>query len=139
MHRCKERGFCCGAGGARMWMEERIGKRINVERIDEALELNPDLVTTACPFCMVMLGDAVNAKKQEGEAKESLEVLDVAQILVRSLVPARAGAPAAEPAPTPPTTSPPPAAEPSSTTPNPFPLLYPSPGPESPPSGGPQT
>ncbi|MDX6286201.1 MAG: hypothetical protein QOG53_1686 [Frankiales bacterium] len=139
MHRCKERGFCCGAGGARMWMEERIGKRINVERIDEALELNPDLVTTACPFCMVMLGDAVNAKKQEGEAKESLEVLDVAQILVRSLVPAGAGAPAAEPAPTPPTASPPPAAEPSSTTPNPFPLLYPSPGPESPPSGGPQT
>jgi Fe-S oxidoreductase len=100
MHRCRERGFCCGAGGARMWMEERIGKRINVERVDEALALDPDLVTTACPFCMVMLGDAINAKKQEGAAKETLEVVDVAQVLVRSLVPAgvSAAAPAAEPA-----------------------------------------
>src|SRR4051794_18218722 len=88
MHRCKNRGFCCGAGGARMWMEERIGKRINVERIDEALELDPDMVTTACPFCMVMLGDAIAAKKAEGAAKESLEIVDVAQVLARSLVPA---------------------------------------------------
>ncbi|MEO6955839.1 MAG: (Fe-S)-binding protein [Antricoccus sp.] len=85
MHRCKERGFCCGAGGARMWMEERIGKRINVERIDEALSLNPDIVSTACPFCITMLSDAVTAKKQSGEAKEELEVLDVAQILQRSM------------------------------------------------------
>src|SRR5204863_816358 len=92
MHRCKNRGFCCGAGGARMWMEERIGKRINVERIDEALELDPDMVTTACPFCMVMLGDAIAAKKAEGAAKESLEVVDVAQVLARSLVPAGVGA-----------------------------------------------
>ncbi len=84
MHRCKNRGFCCGAGGARMWMEERIGKRINTERIDEALELNPDTISTACPYCMVMLGDAVAAKKSSGEAKETLEVIDVAQLLVRS-------------------------------------------------------
>ena len=88
MHRCKERGFCCGAGGARMWMEEKIGKRINVERIDEALALDPDLVTTACPFCMVMLGDAITAKKQEGGVKETVEVLDVSQILLRSVRPA---------------------------------------------------
>ena len=81
MHRCKERGFCCGAGGARMWMEERIGKRINTERIDEALGTDPDTVSTACPFCLVMLGDAVSAKKSSGEAKESLEVVDVAQLL----------------------------------------------------------
>ena len=85
MHRCKERGFCCGAGGARMWMEERIGKRINTERIEEALALDPDTISTACPYCMVMLGDAVNAKKASGEAKESLEVIDVAQLLVRSV------------------------------------------------------
>jgi Fe-S oxidoreductase len=85
MHRCKERGFCCGAGGARMWMEEKIGKRINVERVDEALSLDPDVVGTACPYCMVMLSDAVTAKKQSGEAREDVEVLDVAQILRRSL------------------------------------------------------
>jgi Fe-S oxidoreductase len=90
MHRCKERGFCCGAGGARMWMEEKIGKRINVERVDEALSLNPDVVSTACPYCMVMLSDAVTAKQQSGEAREGVEVLDVAQILRRSLAtPAR--------------------------------------------------
>ena len=85
MHRCKNRGFCCGAGGARMWMEERIGKRINTERIDEALALNPDTVSTACPYCLVMLGDAVAAKKGSGEARDSLEVIDVAQLLARSV------------------------------------------------------
>jgi len=87
MHRCKSRGFCCGAGGARRWMEERIGKRINTERIDEALALDPDTVSTACPYCLVMLGDAVAAKKASGEAKDSLEVIDVAQLLVRSVAP----------------------------------------------------
>jgi len=87
MHRCKERGFCCGAGGARMWMEERIGKRINTERIDEALALSPDTISTACPYCLVMLGDAVAAKKASGDAKDTLEVIDVAQLLVRSVAP----------------------------------------------------
>ncbi|WP_030170765.1 (Fe-S)-binding protein [Spirillospora albida] len=85
MHRHKDRGFCCGAGGARMWMEERIGKRINTERVDEALETNPDTVSTACPFCLVMLGDAINEKKNEGAAKETLEVVDVSQLLIRSI------------------------------------------------------
>ncbi len=98
MHRCKERGFCCGAGGARMWMEERIGKRINTERIDEALGTDPDTISTGCPYCLVMLGDAVAAKKSSGEAKESLEVVDVAQLLVRSVqVPVSVGAPQPEP------------------------------------------
>jgi Fe-S oxidoreductase len=85
MHRCKGKGFCCGAGGARMWLEERTGKRINEERIDEALALDPDTISTACPYCMVMLGDAVNAKKASGEAKDSLEVIDVSQLLIRSI------------------------------------------------------
>jgi Fe-S oxidoreductase len=126
MHRCKERGFCCGAGGARMWMEERIGKRINVERVDEALALDPDLVTTACPFCMVMLGDAITAKKQEGAAKESLEVLDVAQVLARSLVPAGAGAGTAAPEPAP-AASPEPSPEPSASQAEPEPAAVPEP------------
>ena len=85
MHRCKERGFCCGAGGARMWMEERIGKRINIERIEEALALDPDTISTSCPYCLVMLGDAVAAKKANGQAKDTLEVVDVAQLLARSV------------------------------------------------------
>ncbi|MET8826411.1 (Fe-S)-binding protein [Streptomyces sp. NPDC004610] len=85
MHRHKERGFCCGAGGARMWMEERIGKRINNERVDEALSLNPDIISTACPFCLVMLTDSVNGKKNDGQAKESVQVVDVAQLLLESV------------------------------------------------------
>jgi Fe-S oxidoreductase len=98
MPRCKERGFCCGAGGARMWMEEKIGKRVNVERTDEALALDPDIISTACPFCIVMLSDAVTAKQQEGTAKDGVQVLDVSQILARAMVdrqPALVGAPAA--------------------------------------------
>jgi Fe-S oxidoreductase len=85
MHRCKEKGFCCGAGGARMWMEERIGKRINVERVDEALSTNPDVISTACPYCLVMLGDSITARKQAGEVPESMEVVDVAQLLLTSV------------------------------------------------------
>ncbi len=98
MHRCKERGFCCGAGGARMWMEERIGKRINTERIDEALGTDPDTISTGCPYCLVMLGDAVSAKKASGEAKDTLEVVDVAQVLVRSIQPPAPPADTAPPA-----------------------------------------
>ncbi|MET7761939.1 (Fe-S)-binding protein [Streptomyces sp. NPDC005393] len=105
MHRHKERGFCCGAGGARMWMEERIGKRINNERVDEALSLNPDIVSTACPFCLVMLTDSVNGKKNEGKANEALQVVDVAQLLLDSVrtpaEPEGDGENAEEPEPTP--------------------------------------
>jgi Fe-S oxidoreductase len=104
MHRCKERGFCCGAGGARFWMEEKVGKRINVERAEEALGLDPDLISTACPFCLVMLGDAVTAKKADGQAKEHVQVLDVAQILLQSMPPTPAPTslePTPDPEPTP--------------------------------------
>jgi hypothetical protein len=71
-----------------MWMEERIGKRINIERIEEALGTGPDTISTACPYCLVMLGDAISAKKSSGEASESLEIVDVATLLARSVVPA---------------------------------------------------
>jgi Fe-S oxidoreductase len=85
MHRCKGRGFCCGAGGARFWMEEKIGRRINANRTDEALELDPDIITTACPFCITMLTDGVTARKQEGKAREEIQVMDVSQVLLESL------------------------------------------------------
>jgi Fe-S oxidoreductase len=98
MHRCKERGFCCGAGGARMWMEERIGKRINSERIEEALGTDPDTISTGCPYCLVMLGDAISAKKSSGEAKDTLEVVDVAQLLARSIAQPEPAAPGGTPA-----------------------------------------
>jgi Fe-S oxidoreductase len=102
MHRCRERSFCCGAGGARMWMEETIGKRVNLERTDEALTTGAEVVSTACPFCLIMLDDAVKARQRDEEVK----VMDLAQIVEASL-PAAAelghvdGNGAATPAPTP--------------------------------------
>ena len=88
MPRCRNHGFCCGAGGARFYMEETIGKRVNHERIDEALELDPDLVSTACPFCFVMLDDAVSDKVGSGSLGEGqVKVVDVSQILAESLLP----------------------------------------------------
>ncbi|MGH9055234.1 MAG: heterodisulfide reductase-related iron-sulfur binding cluster, partial [Acidimicrobiales bacterium] len=88
MHRHRRTGFCCGAGGARMWMEERIGSRINVNRTDEALGTGADVISTACPYCLIMLDDATKARQAEGAAPESVRVLDVAQVLERSLTPA---------------------------------------------------
>ena len=81
MPRHAERGFCCGAGGARMWMEEHLGKRVNHERVDEALTLDPSTIATGCPFCRVMLTDGVGDR---GKAEE-VEVVDVAQLLLGSL------------------------------------------------------
>jgi Fe-S oxidoreductase len=84
MPRHADRSFCCGAGGARMWMEEHIGKRINHERVDEALATNAATIATACPFCRVMVTDGVNDRQEEA-GRSGVEVLDVAQILLASL------------------------------------------------------
>lgn len=84
MPRHAERSFCCGAGGARMWMEEHIGKRINHERVDEALATNATTVAVACPFCRVMVTDGVNDRQEEA-GRSGVEVLDVAQVLLASL------------------------------------------------------
>ncbi len=84
MPRHGDRSFCCGAGGARMWMEEHIGKRINHERVDEALATGATTVATACPFCRVMVTDGVN-DRQEAAGREGVDVRDVAQLLLESL------------------------------------------------------
>jgi Fe-S oxidoreductase len=93
MPRNRERSFCCGAGGARMWMDETIGRRINENRADEALALRPDLVTAACPFCIVMLTDGVTARQQQGQAPESVDVTDVSEVLLRSVRASQPGLP----------------------------------------------
>jgi Fe-S oxidoreductase len=85
MPRNRERSFCCGAGGARMWMEETIGTRINETRTDEALSTQPDLVTAACPYCIVMLTDGLNNRKQNGAAADAVQVIDVSDVLLRSV------------------------------------------------------
>jgi Fe-S oxidoreductase len=85
MPRNREKSFCCGAGGARMWMEETIGGRINEARTDEALSTEPDLVTAACPYCIVMLTDGVATRKQQGKAAEDVRVADVSEVLLRSV------------------------------------------------------
>jgi Fe-S oxidoreductase len=79
MPRNKERSFCCGGGGGRMWMEEKIGTRINLNRVDEAIDTGAEEVAVACPFCRVMVGDGMIARQSD------VEVLDVAQILLRSV------------------------------------------------------
>jgi Fe-S oxidoreductase len=81
MARHRERGFCCGAGGARMWMEETIGKRVNMERTDEALATGADIISTACPFCMIMLDDAVKANGRG----DDVSVMDISQVMEKSL------------------------------------------------------
>ncbi|MEI8127129.1 MAG: heterodisulfide reductase-related iron-sulfur binding cluster [Actinomycetota bacterium] len=86
MGRCREKGFCCGAGGARMWMEENIGTRVNMNRTNEALETGADIVSTACPFCMIMLDDAVKANGKGDE----VSVMDISQVFEKSLLSAAA-------------------------------------------------
>ncbi|WP_433364228.1 (Fe-S)-binding protein [Actinoplanes sp. CA-142083] len=85
MPRNRETSFCCGAGGARMWMEETIGTRINETRTDEAIETGAELITAACPFCIVMLTDGTAVRKQQGKAPDELQVVDVSRVLLRSI------------------------------------------------------
>ena len=85
MERNSERSFCCGAGGARMWMEETIGERINLNRTTEAVGTGADQIAVGCPFCRVMLSDGLSALQDSGDAREEVEVLDVAQMLLASV------------------------------------------------------
>jgi Fe-S oxidoreductase len=84
MPRHADRGLCCGAGGARMWMEEHIGKRVNHERVEEALDTGASKIATGCPFCRVMMTDGVDDVAAANDIPKA-EVLDVAQLLLGSL------------------------------------------------------
>jgi Fe-S oxidoreductase len=92
MPRHGSRSFCCGAGGARMWMEEKIGTRINENRTEEAVQTlqlagsdDRGAIATGCPFCRVMLSDGLTGLQADGRAPQSVEVLDVAQLLLESV------------------------------------------------------
>jgi Fe-S oxidoreductase len=84
MPRHGEKSFCCGAGGARMWMEEKLGTRINLNRTEEAIATGADRIAIGCPFCRVMLSDGLTQKQSEG-AREEVEVVDVAQMLLAAV------------------------------------------------------
>ncbi len=77
MPRCGTNSFCCGAGGSRMWMEEQTGKRVNIERTEEAIATGADIIATGCPFCYIMLDDGV---KEIGE-DEQVRVEDISMLL----------------------------------------------------------
>jgi Fe-S oxidoreductase len=87
MPRSGEKSFCCGAGGARMWMEEKIGTRINNNRTDEALATGADRIAVGCPFCRVMLSDGLTERQSETGTHEDVEVVDVAQMLLAAVRP----------------------------------------------------
>jgi Fe-S oxidoreductase len=82
MKRCRTNGLCCGAGGAQMFKEDEPGdKRINIERIEEALDTNAEIVAVNCPFCLTMMQDGVTSK----EAEERVMVYDLAELIVNNM------------------------------------------------------
>jgi Fe-S oxidoreductase len=82
----REKAMCCGAGGGRMWLEEKIGERINVVRVRQALPESPKVIATACPYCAVMISDGVSALEKVDE----IAVHDIAELVAAALVPAPA-------------------------------------------------
>jgi Fe-S oxidoreductase len=87
MPRNSERSFCCGAGGARMWMEEKLGTRINTNRTAEAVATGAERIAIGCPFCRVMLSDGLSTAQSDGSAADDIEVVDVAQMLLAAVRP----------------------------------------------------
>ncbi|MDV2886508.1 (Fe-S)-binding protein [Alkalihalophilus pseudofirmus] len=82
MERNRQNGMCCGAGGGMMWMEEDAGQRVNVARTEQALEVQPSMIGSGCPYCLTMLSDGTKAK----EVEEDVQTLDIVEILEKSLI-----------------------------------------------------
>ncbi|MFS0593686.1 (Fe-S)-binding protein [Cytobacillus horneckiae] len=82
MERNRETGMCCGAGGGLMWMEEETGNRVNVARTEQALAVNPSVISSGCPYCLTMLSDGTKAK----EVEETVQTYDVAEILEKAVI-----------------------------------------------------
>jgi Fe-S oxidoreductase len=81
MERNRETGMCCGAGGGLMWMEEDTGNRINVARTEQALAVNPSVISSGCPYCLTMLSDGTKAK----EVEDTVKTYDVAELLEKAI------------------------------------------------------
>jgi Fe-S oxidoreductase/nitrate reductase gamma subunit len=81
MKRSKIDSLCCGGGGGWMWMEETIGKRVNIERLEDALTVEPEWIATACPFCVTMFDDAIKNKDMEGK----LKIWDIAELVEKAI------------------------------------------------------
>ncbi len=82
VERSEKLGMCCGAGGARMFMEEKIGSRINNVRVEQLLEAKPEIIASSCPFCMTMLSDGVGA----ADKKDSVKTKDIAELIADRLI-----------------------------------------------------
>jgi Fe-S oxidoreductase len=82
MERSRKFGMCCGAGGGRMWVDEEPSKRVNIKRVEQALETNPDAVAVACPYCMTMIDDGLKSKDME----EKVKTLDVMEMVAEAMV-----------------------------------------------------
>ena len=85
MPRTGDKSFCCGAGGAQMWMEEKLGTRINNNRAEEAVATGAGRIAVGCPFCNVMLSDGLTNTQSDTGAHEEVEVVDVAQMLLAAV------------------------------------------------------
>src|SRR5690606_13223876 len=82
IERNRENAMCCGAGGGLMWMEENVGERVNVARTEQALAVNPSIISSGCPYCLTMLSDGTKAK----ELEETVHTYDVAELLEKACI-----------------------------------------------------
>ena len=83
MELSRSRGMCCGGGGGRAWMEETEGRRVNQVRVEQAMAVNPEVLASACPFCLTMFEDGVKAK----DVGDRIKTRDIAELLADGLEP----------------------------------------------------